>query len=368
MSHSTVVSSKPRRRTGDYEGALAAVARQEAEHDFRRRRLFIVESRTSAALHVDKLSSDSAIYPKSSSPELEAAHQFADEAAREAASAHGDLGLVHELIRARSQPVAGDRKTIDVMMAATMPFVASSASAQPTPTASVMIESLSQAERNSITATTGDRLTHNVRSQDVPTLDVANDTVVQLALAQAAALTGGLDKLAPADGNPGSEARSLTPLTDTVTSEQVDSLSPRAVDWWEHIRNTSQGRERDEGIQARRILAQRAIAGRSESTERDVASIFGGAIESLSGKEMRSDFGSSYSPIDRDGGSNSVDRPESGTAIQSPVDESMAAAAQEIERLRTAVRQSIDELERVRGSVHPPLPALPVNRGSFRMS
>jgi hypothetical protein len=48
--------------------------------------------------------------------------------------------------------------------------------------------------------------------------------------------------------------------------------------------------------------------------------------------------------------------------------ESAVAASALGERLLAAVRQAIEELERLRSAVHNPLPAVPVNRGSFRIS
>ena len=72
--------------------------------------------------------------------------------------------------------------------------------------------------------------------------------------------------------------------------------------------------------------------------------------------------------LDRNGGWKSDDGPMSNNATNGSAQEAMAAATDELERLRAAVRRTIDELERVRGPVQPPLPALPLNRGSFRIS
>ena len=52
----------------------------------------------------------------------------------------------------------------------------------------------------------------------------------------------------------------------------------------------------------------------------------------------------------------------------SSAQEATAATVAEVERLRIAVRRTIDDLERVRGSVQPALPALPRNSGAFRIS
>jgi hypothetical protein len=254
------------------------------------------------------------------------------------------------------------------LMTATMPFVASLSSARPSPTAAAIIEGLSQVERNSIMAASGDGVRDNVQPQEAQALDPANDQIEQLALARVSALEGRLERLAPAHMSPENEARSPETLVGTLTPEQLDSLSPRELDPWEQIRSTSQGRERDEGSHSRQIWAQRAIAERSDSRDRQTASIFGRATESFGQLDTRFDPGYSHSTVDRGSGSSSAEGLESGMSMRSPADEAVAAAAHEVERLRSAVRQTIDELERVRGSVHPPLPSLPINRGSFRIS
>jgi hypothetical protein len=368
MSHNTIASSGPRQEGGTFECTLASVARQEAEHDFRRRRLFIEESRTSAAIHLDKLTGDSARYASFSVRKLEPAHRSADEAAAETASAHGDRGEFNELVQTRAQLAVAGRATANRFMAATVPFVAAAALARPVTTVSDMIGSLNLAERNSITGTSADRARNDVRPQDAPARDAAIDPIVQATFLPAMALEGRRASIAPVPGSAGNEARLPTPFTGTLTSEQVDSLSRKGIDWWEQARDTAQGRDRDQGSYSRRSWAQRAIAERSDSCDREIASLFGGTGESIAQLGMRSDLEYSQSSVDRTSGSSAAESPDSRMAAQNPADEAVAAAAHEVERLRTAVRQTIDELERVRGAVHPPLPALPVNRGTFRIS
>ncbi len=57
-----------------------------------------------------------------------------------------------------------------------------------------------------------------------------------------------------------------------------------------------------------------------------------------------------------------------GVATGGAVESALTDATDELERLRVAVGRTIDEMERVRGIVQAPLPALPPNRGAFRIS
>jgi hypothetical protein len=72
--------------------------------------------------------------------------------------------------------------------------------------------------------------------------------------------------------------------------------------------------------------------------------------------------------LDRDGGYGIDGGPVSNVASSQSVQDALAAATEEVERLTVAVRRTIQELERARGSVQPALPALPLNFGSFRLS
>jgi hypothetical protein len=72
--------------------------------------------------------------------------------------------------------------------------------------------------------------------------------------------------------------------------------------------------------------------------------------------------------LDRDGGYGIDGGPFSNVTSSQSVQDALAAATEEVERLTAAVRRTIHELERARGSVQPALPALPLNFGSLRLS
>lgn len=84
--------------------------------------------------------------------------------------------------------------------------------------------------------------------------------------------------------------------------------------------------------------------------------------------DRRIDSRKAFTISDKDSRWNDGEDPSASTSTNAYAKEAIAAVADELERLRAAIRRSIDDLERVRGSVQTPLPALPPNRGAFRIS
>jgi HAMP domain-containing protein len=72
--------------------------------------------------------------------------------------------------------------------------------------------------------------------------------------------------------------------------------------------------------------------------------------------------------FDRDGGYKIDGGRFSNLPTTHSAQDTLAAATEEVERLAAAVRRTIHELERARGSVQPALPALPLNLGTLRLS
>jgi hypothetical protein len=97
-------------------------------------------------------------------------------------------------------------------------------------------------------------------------------------------------------------------------------------------------------------------------------SVLGGLSDIFDQRGPRSGSTDADTTPDPDSGWNRDDGRSSAAMGNDSAHEAMAVAASELERLRITVKRTIDDLERVRGSVHPPLPALPVNRGSYRIS
>jgi hypothetical protein len=132
-----------------------------------------------------------------------------------------------------------------------------------------------------------------------------------------------------------------------------------------------------DGAEAATLLARELTRGESSSAEAS-ASVSASALPFGS---LFADFGELgrhggrtvdsnplRSTLDRDDGSQVLDRTGSNGDASSLIQQGVAAAVDELERLRSTVRAVINDLERVRGPVQPSLPALPVNRGTFRIS
>ena len=109
-------------------------------------------------------------------------------------------------------------------------------------------------------------------------------------------------------------------------------------------------------------------AQRSSSVELAIDSVQAGFALVTGRGERQTGRRKPLENFDPDGGQIANDGALQTAVGNDPAQGAIAVAADEIEWLRAAVRRSLDELEKVRGSVHPPLPALPPNRGAFRIS
>ena len=163
----------------------------------------------------------------------------------------------------------------------------------------------------------------------------------------------------------GREVQFASDPGNTLMSEQVTSLAETNAIERElgsgHSRNFGQ----DHPSRSLRPAYQAPTEGMipSEIPHDRTASVFGfgsilGRFGDVFGQgDQHGDPSSPHMTLDRVGGLHTDDGHFSTTAANGSAQEAMAIA-DELERLRTAVRRSIDELERVRGSVHPALPAL----------
>ena len=145
----------------------------------------------------------------------------------------------------------------------------------------------------------------------------------------------------------------------------------------ELLADSSGVRGLDQGFQSLRIANPEAQADRTITNDlmhdgqagaSAIGSILRGFGEMIGQSDRRADPNTPRPTIDRADGWKSGDDSSPNAAANGSAQDAMAMAGSELERLRTAVRRTIDDLERVRGSVQPPLPSLPVNRGAFRIS
>jgi hypothetical protein len=117
-----------------------------------------------------------------------------------------------------------------------------------------------------------------------------------------------------------------------------------------------------EGMKSSELALERTAAA---PTFESIAANFG---VSITQGDKRTSSTNISTNLDRDGGYGIDGGPFSNVTSSQSVQDALAAATEEVERLTAAVRRTIHELERARGSVQPALPALPLNFGSLRLS
>jgi len=216
--------------------------------------------------------------------------------------------------------------------------------------------------------------THESRLGNMPRRDASTESFEQLATRYTESLHVQLKPVVRQHLMLGREDQFTRDLGDTLTSGQVHSHAETDAKEREFGTDNSQNHGEDQrslrhahhAAQIERIIPSEIAHERAASASA-FGSIFGGFGEMLGQDDQRGNPINSRTTFDRASGWDTDDGHLSNTATNGSAGEALTAA-DELERLRDAVRRTIDELERVRGSVQPPLPALPVNRGAFRIS
>ena len=138
-----------------------------------------------------------------------------------------------------------------------------------------------------------------------------------------------------------------------------------------------QNHENDRNIRSLHVsyqgLLPEGMKSSEQALERTAAvptfdSIAANFVASIAQGDKRTSSTSIPTNLDRDAGYGTDGGPFSNATAGQSVQDALAAATEEVERLTAAVRRTIHELERARGAVQPALPALPFNFGSLRMS
>jgi hypothetical protein len=156
------------------------------------------------------------------------------------------------------------------------------------------------------------------------------------------------------------------PLPGQPAGSFADTGAALAAEPW-FVADRAGGRERDPVAIAPEHGDPGNRAGGLFATEpatRIISARLGDVIGQRDWHAQRND---SRASADRGDDRHGDDRPAGTAPTTEPVRETIAAAADELERLSAAVRRTIDDLERIRGPVQPNLPALPANRGPFRI-
>jgi hypothetical protein len=345
------------------EQALDAVIKRHVESDRDRRQLLMEKTHRAATAYEETIVRDNRTSPSADAT----AHALI-------ALSSGGAGVdLDEIFRAQPQVALADQMVDDHLLGdahSKTQFREQSATVV-APTGHA--ENLSGRSQRSMLEPESGRVGHDVRQLRIP----GNDSIVELADKLTTPFGEPSRAPLPAAAGASHDAAFTQALVDTLMTESLHSragisadllnpLDERARDGREDQRfrstQTARLRAREKG------MADGDLVNVSAVDEPAISSIIGGGELSHVEAENRVHQGNSRMTSDRDGGWKSGPGAATDTGQDSAVQHAVAAAVDEVERLRAAVRRTIDELARVRGPVEPPLPALPPDRGAFRIS
>jgi hypothetical protein len=370
-------SMRPDREERDArERAVEAVARQQLEQDSRWRQFALDESRCHAAAYEEEAS-------RRDSPSRlaflrlanEPTDQFISSLEPEAPPAH------RENVRALDQPLPVQPRVELAGRAKSERYAAALVPSQPFPDLDRMIAAHVAGSNPTATIRVLETVSGN-EAQDVdggdgPGRAVTSDLFVQLAPTYTASLHGQIERAVQEHASLARRGELAKAPVDILTMGQLHSAAEAGAALGKTISNWSSAREQDGGRRYHRLaqegtdaagLLSNGFAHEPALGEPEIDAFVGGFAPITGQHEERAQASTLLLNLDRNDGWISDDRRSSSSATNAPGQEALAAAADEVDRLRAAVRQTIDELERVRGFLHPPLPALPVNRGAYRIS
>jgi hypothetical protein len=344
--------------------ALDAVVRQQGENDNRRRPLFDDATRRQAAVYEEK----SLDHSKTHLGFLPASQATTDvrsnRAAREEGPGRGASGGESDMhFRARHRLALVGEATANQIMGVTVPFAPALGLTRAMAAYAGFVDGRNPLQPDRAQGAAIGNSRHDSPLGNTPDREAGNNPIAQLDSKYTAPVHGQHDRIVSA--------------RDTLTSNQFHPPVETGADEREFLPDRSQGRAGEHGFVSSGIAYPAARADGMITNDlihelwvgaSTIGAGLGGFGEMIGQGDRRANPGNSHPTVDRDGGSRSDDGLSSDAATSGAVRDAMAAAADELERLRAAVRRTIDELESARSSVQPPLPSLPVNRGTFRIS
>jgi hypothetical protein len=363
-----------RARPSTLDHALDVVAKQQGEYDSRRRRFLGDEKRRQAAVYEE----NSLHHPVTLSRFLPSGQE---PTVRFASSVVWDVGPVRgEIARAsgdalQAQPQAGlsGQEKAERYFSATRLVTLPADLYRTTAAHDGLVKGIEPSDPTRLlgAATANER--HEARPGAVP----RSDPITQLASRYTESLDRQLAPVVQQHLRLGREDQFTRDLSDILTSGQVHAQAARDAIERESRSDKPQSHGRDQRSQSLRLAYHAAQVERMISSEIThdqgvgasvIDSIVAGVGEMFGHGDQRGNPSDQRSTFGQGGGWNTDNSYFATTATNSPAQDATAAVADEIERLRVAVRRTIDELEKVRGSVQPPLPTLPLNRGAFRIA
>ena len=358
--------------------ALEVEARRQADHDSHRRPVFEDARRREAADYEEKSLNQSITHLGFLPAGQEPTDRFSNRTGREKGPERNvSGGETDEHLRARHRLELDGTVTADQIWGVPVPFTPALDLTRTVAAHAGLVEGRNQLQPTRDLRTAIGNGRHDRPLRNASDRETGNDPIEQLAPKYTAPLHGQRERIVSARDIPGHDAGFKTALIDTLTSNQRDSQGEIGANERGLLADGSGVRGLDQGFQSLRIAKLEAQADRTITNDlmhdglagaSAIGSILRGFGEMINQSDRRADPNTPIPTIDRADGWKSGDDSSPNAAANGSAQDAMAMAGSELERLRTAVRRTIDELERVRGSVQPPLPALPVNRGAFRIS
>jgi hypothetical protein len=365
-------------RPSAVERTMEALARLDVEQDARRRTLFMDESQRSAVIHAGTFLRDVPTHLKFLPSGIESTAAFANSMPRETGPARSRIGRESgQTPRVQPELALVSDAEVERYMRVRGSFAPS-----PEPFRSIAAQAgLDEGRKPSgptrlLEAAIG-KEKHDVRVDGMSGRDATNGALGRLAPRYSMPLTRQLERVALELAAPKRIAELSNVSADHMTSGQMSSQTEMGETEHALLPGGAHDGGPDLGCRSPRIAYPRALADRMIANDLthnrlDGAPMIGadraGLGDMIGQGDRRANPRSLHPTVDRDGALKSDDGSSSNTATSGAAQEAIAEAAGELERLRNAVRRTIDDLERVRGSVQPPLPSLPVNRGAFRIS
>jgi hypothetical protein len=361
---------------GALERVLNAVARQQGERDSRWHRLFNDESRRHAATYEENASRlDSQSRPAFLQHGDELTDRFATSSEHAQQPAHDEMAPAFDQplpVRPPLEPASS--ATTERIAPAMVPFIPSLEMSR---LIAAHVEGPDPVNATRVMRPVSGHETQDVDGKNMFGRNATSDPIAQLA-PNYTAPGGQIARAVQEHVSRSREGEVAEAPVNTLTVGQLHSLAVTGADTLEMLAGYSTSRE--EGpFRASRRPAQNQIeaAGLNSSAfareaaldEPAIGSLFSGFGPVMGRNEEQEHARTQPMSYARDDGWQSDNRDSSNSAPNTSAgQEALVAAANEVERLRAAVRQTIDDLERVRGFVNPPMPAVPVNRGAFRIS
>ncbi len=371
------------RQTGDrstaLERALLALAQAYADQDSSQR-LFMDQSQKTVSRYAEQFRGDQPVFSNVLSSWGALTDRPAESAVRSKAQSDGAIvRAINAALHAQQQlgtfgqAVAEPDPDIDV----TVPAESTLDLFRMTAIPAGVVDDPGRSGPNRCPETASGNVEFDVRPDDIHGRNVTAKVFARLAPEVRASVLGQLATVTPVHTRLEPEAELAQALADTLTWRETlgptdlganNGLFPFDHSHDRGVHHGFPSAEVDSHAAEAQTIVRSDLALRGTVGSSKAGAVIGGLTGVFSQGSQVFKSTALRATADADGGWNGNDGRLAVTMTSNSAHEATAATAAEVERLRIAVRRTIDDLERVRGSVQPALPALPRNSGAFRIS